>query len=404
MRYRFDRFGFILSLFFLCFIFYSALSAGFFPDESVILSNKRYAEKGNAEIKEAIDNLIRQANDKMTAGPFSVIYGKTNPAGGDPHDYCSMSPYWWPDPDKPDGLPYIRKDGLINPERLEYDKTQSADLQDAVETLTLAYVYTGDSRYAQRAADLIRIWFLDDSTRMNPNMNYAQFVPGRHEGRSYGIIESRVFLTVLNCAQVLSVKNELSSEVYEELMVWTADFLHWLMTSDHGKKERKAVNNHGSWFDVQAMGFAMLTQQNDIINDVAKTLYRSRIKKHILPDGRQPEELQRTRAFFYSGFNLNAITRIYCMAMSNQALSVSESDKIFAGIQRALNYLYPYAIAPESWPYDQIRSFDNGRFMLADVLLMLNSSFPDSAYAEKAARIPLADADRQILILRYGFF
>ena len=29
----------------------------------------------------------------------------------------SVGPYWWPDPSKPDGLPYIRKDGHKNPER-----------------------------------------------------------------------------------------------------------------------------------------------------------------------------------------------------------------------------------------------------------------------------------------------
>lgn len=37
-------------------------------------------------------------------------------ASGNKHDYYSFPPYWWPNPDTQDGLPYIRKDGQTNPD------------------------------------------------------------------------------------------------------------------------------------------------------------------------------------------------------------------------------------------------------------------------------------------------
>ncbi len=364
--------------------------------------NRLKVENGDAILKSAVQRLLNKAEIMLSAGPYSVVYGKANPAGGDPHDYCSMSPYWWPDPEKTDGLPYIRKDGQVNPERMLYDKTQSADLHEAVETLTLAYLYSNDSRFAQRAGYLIRVWFLEDSTRMNPNMTYAQFIPGRSEGRNFGIIESRNFLYVLDYASILHFKGELSQKTYDELMQWAGEFLDWLMTSDHGMKERKTTNNHGTWFDVQAMGFASLANRVDVMTDIAGFFCRTRVKKHILKDGRQPEELERTRAFSYSVFNLRAMTQFYQLVLGTDILPDKDRVKILEGIIRAVDYLYPFALNPASWPYEQLRGFDGGRAGLVEILLVLNRYHPDGDYLKKARRIPLTEQDRDYLILRYG--
>ena len=49
----------------------------------------------------------------LSDGPWSVMDKQHVPPSGDKHDYMSLGPYWWPDPDKPDGLPYIRRDGEV---------------------------------------------------------------------------------------------------------------------------------------------------------------------------------------------------------------------------------------------------------------------------------------------------
>ena len=68
----------------------------------------------------------------------------------------SLGPYWWPDPNKPDGLPYIRRDGERNPEiSSDYDAPRFGALTGAVTTLALAYYFSDDEKYAARAALLL---------------------------------------------------------------------------------------------------------------------------------------------------------------------------------------------------------------------------------------------------------
>src|SRR5207302_773663 len=79
------------------------------------------------------------------------------PPSGDKHDYVSMGPYWWPNPAKRGGLPYVRRDGERNPEmRDDYDAPRLAATTGAVTTLGLAYYFTDDEKYARRAALLLR--------------------------------------------------------------------------------------------------------------------------------------------------------------------------------------------------------------------------------------------------------
>jgi hypothetical protein len=147
----------------------------------------------------AREALVKQADQALRTPPSSVMDKKAKPPSGDKHDYMSVGPYWWPDPSKPDGLPYIRKDGETNPARVD-DQTDNATfkkLLSAVPTLALAYRETGREEYAAHAAKLLRVWFLDPATKMNPNLNYGQAIPGRMDGRGIGIIDTAGMLEVM---------------------------------------------------------------------------------------------------------------------------------------------------------------------------------------------------------------
>ena len=146
----------------------------------------------------AVDSLKKMAGRAMMQGSFSVMQKKMMPPSGDKHDYYSLGPYWWPNPDTPDGLPYVRHDGIRNPEYADYDRRALGEMATSVFTLALAWFYTGHEPYADKSVELLRTWFLDPSTRMNPHLEYGQAIPGRTEGRGIGIIETGSLVDVVN--------------------------------------------------------------------------------------------------------------------------------------------------------------------------------------------------------------
>src|SRR5882757_3289081 len=149
---------------------------------------------GDRTARAALNNLLAQANAALTKGPWTVVDKPQTPPSGDKHDYLSLAPYWWPShpqtPDNPLGCPYVEKDGVRNPATDAIpDKPERLTAFSAIYQLSLAWYYTGNAAYAKRAALDLRTWFLDPATRMNPNLNYTQFIPCRVTGRGIGIID-----------------------------------------------------------------------------------------------------------------------------------------------------------------------------------------------------------------------
>src|SRR5262249_13737010 len=159
------------------------------------------------------------------------------PPSGDKRDYVSMAPYFWPNPDTKTGLPYVRRDGQVNPERNKYDRPLLGRMSEAVSTLALAYYLTGEERYAEQSGTLLQVWFLDAKTRMNPNLNYAQFIPGVNEGRGIGIIDSVALLPVVDAVGLLEGSRHWTKARQAGMREWFADYLKWLRTSKGGKEE-----------------------------------------------------------------------------------------------------------------------------------------------------------------------
>jgi hypothetical protein len=71
---------------------------------------------GDERLAPALRLLRVEADRLLQLQPASVMDKTRTAASGDKHDYFSFAPYWWPDPKKSDGLPYIRDDGRENPD------------------------------------------------------------------------------------------------------------------------------------------------------------------------------------------------------------------------------------------------------------------------------------------------
>ena len=317
----------------------------------------RAREKGDAAIEAAIATLEADAKKALAISPMSVMDKAFTPPSGDKHDYVSQAPYWWPDPSKPDGKPYIRKDGERNPEISKItDRDNLGRLGDAVATLSLAYAYTGREEYATHAARLVRAWFLDPATRMNPHLQFGQYIPGINQGRGIGIIETRNLPELLDGVMLLSGSPAWTKADEDGLQAWMRAYLTWLVESPHGREESQNGNNHETWYDVQVAGLALYTGQVDVARRTLEGA-RARIATQIEPDGRQPRELERTRSWHYSEFNLAAFMDLATLGAHVGVDLWNYRTPDGRGIRQAVDFLVPYAAGERKWAFDQITPF-----------------------------------------------
>src|SRR5689334_5363338 len=244
----------------------------------------------------------------VSAQTFTVVSKQVTPPSGDKHDYMSLAPYWWPDPKSPNGLPYIRRDGERNPELATMPDHKNFDtVITSAHALALGYYLFGDEKYAAKATELLRAWFIDPRTRMNPNLQYAQAVRGINDGRGTGLIETRSIGKIADAVGMLQGSKAWMDADDRALHDWCAQFLDWMLTSKNGKDEAAARNNHGSFYDVQIASLALFTGRKDLAHSVLEQAAHKRIETQVQPDGSQPLELARTKSFSYSAFNLTAL-------------------------------------------------------------------------------------------------
>ncbi len=340
-----------------------------------------------------LDAVRKEADKAMTVGPYSVMDKEEIPPSGDKHDYMSLAPYWWPNPATKNGLPYIRHDGEVNPDRYKVkDDAEFNKVQSAVHALGLGYYFTGNEAYANRAVLLLRTWFLDPATRMNPNLNYAQAVLGVNTGRGTGLIDDRGLPRLLDGVTLLSGSQALTNQDREGLRKWFSDYLNWLETSKNGNDESAAKNNHGSWFDQQITGIALFLGDKTEARKVAQTAATKRIALQIQPDGSEPLELVRTKSFSYSVFDLTALE---WLAVEARHVGVNLWDYRSpqgGSIRASLDFLLPYAEGEKTWTHKAINGVDGGS--LVEPLFLASMAYHDRAYlqaAEKLATKPSAE-------------
>jgi hypothetical protein len=303
--------------------------------------------------------------------PYSVMQKQFVPPSGSKHDFYSIGPYWWPNPDTKDGLPYIRKDGLRNPELEAFDGKIISQMANNVYTLTLAFYYTQNKNYAQKANELLRVWFLNAETMMNPNLNFGQAIPGITQGRGIGIIETACFVPLMDAILLLHNSDAMPVSTYQGLQQWFIDYNHWLLTSPLAWDERMWLNNHGSSFDSQVLAFSQFTENNSIINLILDSVPIKRMALQIKPDGSQPMELERTKAMGYSLYNLEHLTHCAIIAQYHQVDLWNTRTDTSGSVIDAIQYLIPYFIQGKPWEYEQIGGIDEQTDRLMELLYRL---------------------------------
>lgn len=285
----------------------------------------------------------------------TVTDKKITPPSGDPHDYVSFARYYWPDPAKPDGLPYVSRDGQHNREQVARgDRGRIGDFSEAVEKLAAAWHVQRDEAAARRAGEWLRAWFVTPATRMNPHLEYAQVRLGHNQNRGNpaGMLDSRGFANVIDALRLLDDSPALTPAEKTAIREWFTTFLGWFTSAKIALEERAARNNHGSWYFAQAIPIARYVGRDDLARQLVEES-KALLSRQIQPDGSQPEEIRRVDGLGYSRFNLEAQALVARHAAGLGIDLWNYTAPNGAGLRKALDFLKPYNLAPEKWPHTQ---------------------------------------------------
>jgi hypothetical protein len=285
-------------------------------------------------------------------GPITIVDHIASRSAGGAQDFYSEGDYWWPDPDNPEG-PYIRRDGMTNPENFTKHREVLIRFSQISGALGSAYLVTGDQQYAEKLAPHYRAWFINKSTLMNPHLLYGQAIFGRVTGRGTGIIDTIHLIEVVKAFEAIETTGVFSAQEIQVIKKWFSDYLDWITTHPYGIEERDNGNNHSVCWAMQAAVFADLVDNQEV-----KSYCTKMYKEKLLPDqmdkkGSFPKELERTKPYGYSLFTLDAMATI-CQVLTTEednlfSYSTPEGKNVALGI----SFIYPYVEDKSTWPYSQ---------------------------------------------------
>ncbi|WP_258018956.1 alginate lyase family protein [Yersinia kristensenii] len=362
---------------------YAFLSASVLQHNQRVIAEDKTKGRGLMPVttQQAYRQLLQQADKALKQPDPSVMDKNRVPPSGSKHDYLSLSAYWWPDSQKKDGLPWRHKDGQINPasKNEESDGVRLADFTAQVQTLTLAWYFSGQQQYADKAISMIRTWFIDPDTRMNPNLNFAQGVPGISAGRGTGVLDGRYFATrIVDSLIMLQQNKRWTAQDEKDIRQWMMVYLQWLQQSPAGKKEAVALNNHGNWYAVQVAGIAWYLQQTQTLVEMANLL-KTKLNVQLAADGSQPLELARTRSFHYSYFSLQAAVLMARLADKVHVDLWHYQTPNGSDLIKALDFMAPFSVEQSKWPYP---SLDHIGVRLVPLMVQADQALGENRYQQ----------------------
>jgi hypothetical protein len=339
---------------------------------------------GNPHLVAALKEIVEYADAALEQADANVVDEGALPPSGDPHDYYSYSPYWWPNPEDPDG-PYIWRDGETNPDRSTSDISRIEAMVDRVTSLVPAWYFTGDDRYAESAAEQLRAWFLNPTTKMNPNVQFGQKRRGHNYNSPSGVLEAWRMRWVIDCAILLESFTGWTEEDANALRSWFSQFATWMVESPEGIEESMQPNNHGSWYNAQLILYALYGKNFDLARKQLDGM-PARIFSQVFIDGRQPQELIRTRSLNYSIFNARALITVARLGRHLNYDLFAYRSLEGRSIRLAVDYMTPFILGKKEWPIVQLRPHSNES--AADLYWNAAKGFQDSEYANLLSKLP----------------
>jgi hypothetical protein len=295
-------------------------------------------------------SVLKEAQWALQQEPVTVTAETSERSAGGPHDFYSEGDYWWPDPNHPDG-PYIQRDGLTNPDNFTAHRKAMIRFSRIVGALISAWKLTGDKKYTDHAKLHLTAWFIHPETRMNPNLQFAQAIKGRATGRGIGIIDTIHLMEVAQGVVVMMRSKIIDEQTAKGVQQWFRDYLQWLHDHPYGHEEMMAKNNHGTCWVMQVASFAVLTNDQAILEFCRKRYESVLLPDQMAVDGSFPLEIKRTKPYGYSIFNLDALTMVSHILSTGERNLWDFKTTDGKNIGKGVEFLFPYLKNKNTWPY-----------------------------------------------------
>lgn len=342
------------------------------------------------------ERILKAADAAMKLEPVTITTFRAKLSEGGPNDFYSNGDYWWPNPNTTNGLPYVQRDGQTNPGNFIAHRQVVRQLSDAVAALGAACKITGDDRYAKKSAKLLKIFFLDEKTRMNPSLQFAQAIPGVSPGRGTGIIDTLHIIEIPKAIEVMETSPAFPPEVLSGLKKWFADYVAWMRTSKNGNDEATAGNNHAVAYWLQVAVFVQFTGDEKNLTECRRRFREVFVPKQMANDGSFPAELKRTKPYGYSIFQLDNLVTL-CQVLStpeNDLWNFTLTDG--RNIHKAVEFMFPYLADKSTWPRKPDVMAWDGWPVRQPNLLFAGLAFNEQKYLDLWKKLPADPTNEEV--------
>jgi len=325
--------------------------------------------------------ILSQAKKYLKEKPVTVTSYICERSQGGSHDFYSEGDYWWPDPSNPEG-PYIRRDGESNPNNFLAHRIAMRNMSVWVPSLVAAYKITGKRKYALKAIEHLDVWFINEETKMNPSLLFAQAIKGRVSGRGIGIIDTIHLIEVAKAIEDLKESQFVSADNYEGWLTWFEEYTKWLTTHQYGIDERDHGNNHSAWWVAQVAAFSTLTGDKKNLNFCKEFFKHTVLPDQIDNEGIFKDEITRTKPYSYSLFNLEAFALICKLLSTNEENLWNYATKEGKSLKIVFDFMFPFIVDKTKWPYPPDIAYFEKLPVRGSALLFGGIAYNKSKYLE----------------------
>ena len=179
-----------------------------------------------------------------------------------------------------------KKSKLWTVSKTKGQKHNQEDFRSLVQNctmLTLASYFSDDNSYADHAVSIIKEWFLDQNTKVNPSKVFTE--------ATHRLLKTTYVYTLFDSLRLLRKKGRFSEDEWHGLQRWFTQVMEAMDQSARAWRLGYTSKDHiGLYYDIQYSSIAAFinnsTQMYKTIQDSIARLY-----EHVAPDGTLHNEI-----------------------------------------------------------------------------------------------------------------